>query len=167
MLFRSVNPDRDGPLPPSGPDDVVVPGQGVELTPDGYGIAAVAAETGGHVGRLSLDPALPDLADLPDGATIDGAWRVAVDGTRLTGGRWLATRTGDLVELAMHVTERWRPRRLPLLMRLVTTLLPVFRSWPTTYRWRADLTLGATTLISRWERTTSDAGAAYRRATGS
>ena len=167
LVAVDVNPDRDGPLPPSGPDDVVVPGQGVELTPDGYGIAAVAAETGGHVGRLSLDPALPDLADLPDGATIDGAWRVAVDGTRLTGGRWLATRTGDLVELAMHVTERWRPRRLPLLMRLVTTLLPVFRSWPTTYRWRADLTLGATTLISRWERTTSDAGAAYRRATGS
>ena len=166
VIAVDVNPDRDGPLLPSGPDDVVVPGEGLGV--HGAGVAALIGEAGGHVARLSLDPALPDLADLIDGSLTEGAWGVAVDGVRLTGGRWRAARAGDRVDLAMEVTERWRPRRLPWLMRLVTTLAPVFRRWPTTYRWRAAVTLGPTpSITSGWERTASDDAAAYRRATGS
>jgi hypothetical protein len=72
------------------------------------------------------------------------------------------------VQLGLDVTERWRPGRLPWLMRLVTSVVPVFRSWPPTYRWRAAVQLGSRpTMTSKWERTTSDGGQAYRRATGS
>jgi hypothetical protein len=53
-------------------------------------------------------------------------------------------------------------------MRLVTTVVPVFRRWPTTYCWHADVHLGAApTMSSRWERTAAGGGDAYRRATGS
>jgi hypothetical protein len=55
----------------------------------------------------------------------------------LTGGTWRATRDGDEVHLALEVTRRWRPGPLPPLMRTVTSLVPVFRRWPTTYRWSA------------------------------
>ena len=168
VIAVDVNADSDGPLVASGPYDDVVVVPGPMLAQEGLGIAAVTAGAGGHVARLNLDPALPDPADLLDGSLIEGGWHVAVDGTRLTGGRWRAARDGDDVELAMEITERWRPHRLPWLMRLVTTAVPVFRRWPTTYRWRATVTLGPTpSLTSRWERTASDGGESYRRATGS
>jgi hypothetical protein len=55
----------------------------------------------------------------------------------------------------------------PPLMRLVTRVAPVFREWPTTYRWRATLRLGEEPLLSaRWERTSAERGESYRRITG-
>ncbi|MBA2638322.1 MAG: hypothetical protein H0U79_08920 [Solirubrobacterales bacterium] len=157
-----LNRKHDGPL------HAVGRGRDVELTADGSCITAVASEQDGHRVRVFLDPALPDVRGLPDGAVEEGRWYVVVDGVRLTGGRWWATRSGDRVRLGLDVEERWRPGRLPWLMRLVTTAVPVFRRWPTTYRWRAVVELGSSvTMTSTWERTTSDGGQAYRRATRS
>ena len=135
---------------------------------DATGVREVVAEHAGHRARLVLDPALPDLAELDDGATTSGRWHLEIDRTRLTGGTWSAARTGDDVAAELDVDERWKPGRLPWLMRLVTTVVPVFRRWPTTYRWRGHLRLGVhPTLSGRWERTDSERGDGYRRATGS
>ncbi|WP_127782864.1 hypothetical protein [Rhodococcus sp. X156] len=157
-----VNRGQDGPLPPGKA------GQRVELTPDRSGITAVGAEHGGHRARVDLDPALPDVRALADGAAATGHWHVSVDGARVTGGAWLAQRRGDQVALGLDVTQRWRPGPLPWLMRLVTTLVPVFRRWPTTYRWRAVVQLGETaTMASHWERTAPGGATGYRRWTRS
>jgi hypothetical protein len=130
------------------------------------GVCEVTAEHAGHTARLLLDPGLPDLAGLADGSAASGRWHVEVDGVRLTGGPWSAARTGDVVIVGLDVDERWTPGRLPWLMRLVTTVVPVFRCWPTTYRWRATVHLGAEpTMSARWERTSGDRGDGYRRAT--
>lgn len=127
----------------------------------------VVARRGEHVARLDLDPPPPDLADLPDGET-GGRWEVAVDGVVLTGGRWWARRSGNRVDLGVDVTERWRPHRPTRLVRVVTAVVPVFRRWPTTYRWRGSATLGfGRGVTGRWERTGSGGGDEYRRATGS
>lgn len=156
-----VNRTHDGPLPGTGCG-------GWADTTGEREIRAITAEQAGHRARVVLDPALPDVTALPDGTTGNGRWHVEVDGVRLTGGSWSVTRTADRAEIRLDVDERWRPRHLPWLMRLVTTAVPVFRRWPTTYRWRARLQLGPTpTMASRWERTASDAGQSYRRATGS
>lgn len=142
---------------------------GQEVRFDAAGrLADVAAIHAGHTARLVCEPGLPDLAALPEGGHVQGRWHVAVDAARLTGGVWSARRAGAQVTLALDVDERWRPGRLPWLMRLVTTVVPVFRRWPTTYRWRADLRLGAQpTMAARWERTGDGGGQGYRRATGS
>jgi hypothetical protein len=156
-----LNRDHDGPVPTAGP--------GVGLGADGSHVAAIVAEQDGHRSRMFLDPALPDPRALTDGAAEGGGWHITVDGARLTGGRWRATRHRDAVQLGLDVTERWRPEHLPWLMRLVTTVVPVFRRWPPTYRWRATVRLGPPpTMTSNWARTTTDGGGqAYRRATGS
>jgi hypothetical protein len=131
-------------------------------------VREVVAEHAGHQARLLLDPAMPELSRLVDGAGASGRWHIEIDRIRLTGGRWSVSRIGDDVRVEMDVDERWRPGRLPWLMRLVTTVVPVFRRWPTTYRWRADLSLGVhPTVTGRWERTGSERGNGYRRATGS
>ena len=126
-----------------------------------------AVDVDGHVARIHRDPALPDPSTLPDGAVRQGTWWVTVDDARLTGGEWTAERCGDMVTIDLVVTERWRPRGLPPLMRVVTLMVPVFRRWPTTYRWRAVVTLGdAPVLRSAWERTGHERGETYRRRTG-
>ena len=57
-----------------------------------------------------------------------------------------------------------RNGNLPLLMRAVTTVVPVFRRWPTTYQWRASIgPQGETT--TGWRRTSAGADD-YRRSTG-
>lgn len=142
------------------------PGSPAELWPlrSAHDGVAEAAAGGGTV-RLAFDPPLPDLAALPDGARRDGSWSVSAGGGRLTGGRWFAERDGDQVQAGLDVTERWRPRRLPLLMRVVTTVVPVFRRWPTTYQWRAVLGPGGET-TGGWTKVGSAGGDDYRRATG-
>ena len=82
----------------------------------------------------------------------------------ITGGTWWANRRGAAMDLGLDVERRWKPGPLPALMRLVTTVVPVFRRWPTTYRWRATASLEpAPTMRSRWERTAGDRGDGYRR----
>ena len=100
-------------------------------------------------------------------SSVEGSWTVGVDAApALTGGTWRATRQDGTVRLVMEVTRRWRPRRLPVLMRLVTTVIRTFRVWPTTYRWEAVIELGATpTMRSRWVRTGAGRADDYRRAT--
>jgi hypothetical protein len=157
-----VNRSQDGPVPDVGA------GQRLELTPDRSSIEAIAVEQGGHSARVVLDPALPDARGLPDGADEEGRWHVVVDGVRVTGGAWSATRRADQVTVGLDVKERWRPGSLPWLMRLVTTVVPVFRRWPTTYRWRAVVQLGSIpTMASRWERIASGGAQGYRRWTRS
>jgi hypothetical protein len=52
-------------------------------------------------------------------------------------------------------------------MRIVTTIVPTFRSWPLTYRWRATVTLGPEpTIAARWERTTDARAESYERLMG-
>jgi hypothetical protein len=154
-----VNRGQDGPMTGVGQ---------LDLSSDRSRIQAIVAEGGGHRARVALDPAPPDLRALPDGAVEEGRWHVTVDGARLTGGVWSAARSGDEATLGLVVTERWRPGPLPLLMRIVTTVVPVFRQWPTTYRWRAVVHLGALpTMSSGWERVVSSGAAGYRRWTRS
>jgi hypothetical protein len=152
--LRAVDPAAPGP---------------VVLDPAGRGVAGVTAARAGHTADLSLAPPLPALADLPDGGTLSGAWRTRVDGRRLAGGRWHATRNGEHVTLGLDVTDGWRPPAgLPPLLRVVTRLIPTFRRWPTSYRWRAEVALGPEPrLTARWERIGDDRGQAYGRVTGS
>ena len=131
-------------------------------------VVGVTAGCAGHRATLRLRPAVPELSELRDGAQCAGRWHVEVDGTRLTGGTWSLARTGTAAQMGLDVDERWNPGRLPWLMRLVTTVVPTFRNWPTTYRWRAEVHLDEQADVAgRWERIGSERGHGYRRATGS
>ena len=159
IVVLRMNDARDGPIPAAAPG-------AVELDPTGTGIAAVTATRGPHRACLRLDPPLPDLAGLPDRTATEGRWVLELDEMAL-GGSWSAHRDGDRTDLVMDVTRGWRPAGLPLLMRVMTSVVRVFRTWPTTYRWSATVSLPERTMRSRWERTTEDRDSSYRRLTGS
>jgi hypothetical protein len=137
---------------------------------DGAGrLTTLTATRAGHVTRLVLQPGMPDPAEMRAGHLVLGRWYIEVDGVRLTGGAWRVRRSSaSSAETEMDVDERWRPGRLPWLMRVVTTVVPVFRRWPTTYRWRCEVDLdGVPRFRSRWQRTGSGLDRSYRRATRS
>lgn len=161
VVIAELNRAHDGALP------TLDQGERAEVSAGGR-LRALTAERAGHEARLVIDPGLPDLGTLDDGEPEAGRWHVEVDGARLTGGAWSAARTTSHAHLELDVDERWRPGPLPWLMRAVTTLVPVFRRWPTTYRWRCDVDLdGGPTMVSRWQRSGSDGGQSYRRISGS
>lgn len=162
VLTVELNRAHDGPV------STVSTGERAEVGTDGR-LRSLAAEQGGHLARVVLDPGLPPLGALPGDVVERGRWHVDVDGARLTGGSWSATRTSSGVHLAMDPDERWRPEHLPWLMRVVTSVVPVFRQWPTTYRWRCHLRPDgdSPSMTSRWQRSSSRGADSYRRATGS
>jgi hypothetical protein len=151
----------------TGPPAAMHTGEDLDVGDDGR-LSSLAVEQGKHRALLVLEPGLPPIAGLATDRTRRGRWHIQVDDTRLTGGTWSVTGTGSGVHLELDVDERWRPGRLPWLMRLVTTVVPVFRRWPTTYHWRCDVILkGEPTMTSQWQRTVSRAAQSFRRVTGS
>ena len=127
----------------------------------------VRAVAGDHSAEVELMPSL-NLRTMADDASTEGRWTVRVDGARITGGRWSAVRTNDQVHVDLDHLERWQPGSLPWLMRLVTSLVPVFRRWPTTYAWRGSILLTVPPSVTgHWRRTGGQDGESYRRVTAS
>lgn len=164
LVTVTLNERRDGPVrsvDPASPE-------GVHLVGPRCATAAVTGRAGAHHARLELEPPMPDPSTLRDGEHRRGSWRITVDESQITGGTWSAVRRCDVVDLELDVTERWRPGRLPLLMRVVTTAIPTFRGWPPTYRWSATVRLGdPPTMASAWHRKPGQRGELYRRLTRS
>ena len=105
-------------------------------------IESLQVRTAGHRAGLVLQPALPDVARLQPGASATGAWRLDIDSSpAVVGGTWTVERRREQVDLVLDITRGWTPRGLPPLMAAVTRVAPVFRTWPTTYRWSATITL--------------------------
>ncbi len=153
-VISTLNPPMSKPLIV----DMPVPGKA-----DIDGMLIVADEkgsitricTGRESGRVEIDflPGFPNLPDIPQGGSAAGCWSIRIMGVVITGGSYRASREGDLVSVELDVTEHWKPSGLPLVMELFTRMVPIFRTWPATYRWRGVVELGDAPVMSgAWER---------------
>lgn len=158
----AVNPSQEHPV---GIDALETGG---ETVGGDRGTEALVGFAGGHEARLRFDPPFPDLGEPSNVGSSTGAWSVTIDGTPIVGGAW-RVRPGDgEVRVDLEVIDGWQPKGLPLLMSIVTRVAPVFRSWPTTYRWTATIVDGdKPTMTSQWTRTDDDRGESYRSLTRS
>src|SRR5690606_4032577 len=122
---------------------------------EGGRVAAVRATQGNATAEVRFHPALPPVPDRSE----TGSWHVVIDGVPITGGTWTTEPDGDGVNVSLDVTRRWKPMggQSPL-MRIVTRVAPVFRQWPTTYRWEGRIDPAATpvTISGRWFRDGDD-----------
>ena len=161
VLVCQLNPDSVGVAPriPVRPDHA--PGAAdidiVEVE-DGFAIAGVQVARGRHTCAVRLDPPLPDLTPLPVPTRRSGEVLLQADGTTELQARYELTRAEDRVEIVIEGFGPWRTRlRRPLFALLFR--LPLFRRWPTAYRWEATVELGATSqhaVHSRWSRSTEE-----------
>lgn len=155
LCLISVLPDGGG-----CPEQEVMPGAG-------GGVGSVEAAGGDHRARLAFDPPFPALDSLDNRTPATGVWRARIDGSPLVGGSYTAVRRGGTVDVDLEVTEGWRPQGLPPLMRVVTTVVPVFRRWPTTYRWHGTVALDGGEVSGAWHRIGSGHASSYRSVTRS
>lgn len=117
-------------------------------------LAGLRVRRGAHSCAVRLDPPLPDPRLVPPAARLQGSVQLQADGTTELQGRYELERTSERVTLVVDRIGPWRTRqRRPLLGLLFR--LPIFRRWPTTYRWEATLDLTASpgsAWTSRWLR---------------
>lgn len=138
--------------------DVPMPGSatidGMTITVDADGdVSSLAA--GSQAGRVLMEmaPAFPNLARLENGGSASGRWSIRIVDVPITGGTYSVSRNGDRAAVELDVSESWKPARLPLAMKVFVRLVPKFRTWPSTYRWRGSVNLGAEpTMTGAWER---------------
>jgi hypothetical protein len=164
LTVASICPASSGAAAPAGDAARAT----AEVGHDGRSVTSLSDHVDGGAVALSFSPGVPDLRDLAEGQLLTGSWHVDVDDARITGGTWFARRSSvDRVELGLDVTERWEPPvGQPWLLQVVTRLLPTFRRWPTSYRWRAEVHLGERpTVRARWERTAASTASVYTRLT--
>lgn len=118
------------------------------------GIAAIRATNGERRLAVVHVPPVPDLASLPDGYAYSGTVSVTVDDVDQFGGSYTIRRRGSEVVLEMDVDRPWQPHDPRRTVRMLFGALRFFRTWPTTYRWRAaiDLARSPATMRSGWSR---------------
>ena len=160
VLVCQLNPDSIRVVPrvpvrtgraPGGPDIDIVE---VE---HGFAIAGVQVARGGHTCAVRLDPPLPDITGPPVPPRRSGALLLQADGTTELQARYELTRGEGRVEIVIEGFGPWRTRLRRSLLALLFRL-PLFRRWPTSYRWEGTVELGATSqhaVHSRWSRSTA------------
>lgn len=159
-LVVTVNPAHDGPLRPIVGGGATVDDAGDRLTlADGAGhrgIVRIERHSGDQFVRWAFDPPFPNPSDLRPGAEVSGGFTIDADPRvgSVTGG-YRVQREGDAVWVRLVPSGGWRPNERRLSVRLIYLVAPVFRRWPKTYAWEAEIDLAAApgpTMRSAWTR---------------
>lgn len=153
-VIGTLNPPMSRPLIVELPVPGSVEVDGMSVVADGDG-SVTRISTPQELRRVEVDflPGFPNLLGLPNGGSASGRWSIRIAGVPITGGSYRATREGGHVAVELDITEHWKPSGLPLSMELLTRVVRMFRTWPSTYRWRGTVELGAAPAMSGvWER---------------
>lgn len=117
---------------------------------------------GRHEVAVEFSPPLPHLLALASGAEVDGEFRITAEpNLGSVRGRWQVARRGGEIHMEVVPDGGWTPGPAPRMANLLFRLVSMFRTWPTTYRWRAVMALpsdgslsdGPVPLRGGWERT--------------
>lgn len=105
--------------------------------------------------ELRFEPAFPNIDTLEDNANLKGSF--IIEGHSSTGrtmGDYSVRKTDDHIEITMIPTQGWKPRPTKLSLRFFYTVVGVFKTWPSTYRWTALIQRkhGVYSMRSEWQR---------------
>ncbi|TVR22846.1 MAG: hypothetical protein EA389_13065 [Ilumatobacter sp.] len=161
-LWNHSGHDTADVLPSTG-DTAEAGGARYELRANGpfREIQRMSRDEGGQQVAVEFTPAFPQLLALRAGTKVDGSFRVSTEPPAgVVTGTWHVVRQGQRVEIEIVPSGGWTPGDAQPMARLLFRVIAVFRSWPTTYRWRGTVELpvpgedltGPIPLTSRWER---------------
>ncbi len=153
-VIGTLNPPMSKPLIVDVPLQGSAEVEGMTVVVDGDGsVARISAGKEPRQVQVDFTPAFPNLPDIPEGGSASGRWSIRIAGVLITGGSYSASSKGDHAAIELDVTEQWKPSGLPLCMELFTRVVRMFRTWPTSYRWRGFVDFGEASVMSgAWER---------------
>ncbi len=153
-MIGVVNPPASRPLLFEAPGPGKFEVEGMTITVDGdRSVSRISCGYEPRIVEMGFLPGFPNMIGLPERTQAVGNWTIRLGGVEITGGAYRASRTGDAVAVSLDVTNRWKPSGLPLSMKILTSIVRKFRTWPTTYRWRGTVRDGEPpTMLGAWER---------------
>lgn len=108
-----------------------------------------------HQIHLAFEPPFPQLNLLKDAVELSGKFYVKGDDcTGTIEGMYQVRRNKNKILLALEPTEGWIPNESKTTVRFLYTVVKMFKHWPKTYRWTAELIKkgGSWELKSNWKR---------------
>jgi hypothetical protein len=109
-----------------------------------------------HTLEISFNPPIPNITELEPGELVMG--RFSIEGDRSTGkikGRYLIVEENGKIRAELNPSGGWKPRPNKMSLRFLYTVAGVFKKWPKTYYWSAEITLDESKnpfMQSSWER---------------
>lgn len=108
-----------------------------------------------HTVTITFSPAFPNL-DAFSGRAAEGSFEITGDtSTGKIGGVYSVRNTDGKLYLEMIPSGGWIPNESKLSLRFLYSVEPMFKQWPTTYRWTAELERDhepGFRMTSKWER---------------
>jgi len=160
-LIAMLNPAYDGELHPMDEpaNNTVILGETrYELTMNGpvYEIQSFSRTYKHRELIVSFSPAFPNVGALRAGAETSGTFEIAGDSTTgfIRGEYSVQNRDGQ-INIELIPSGGWIPNEPKLTLRFLYRMVPMFKEWPTTYRWTANLQRTGDDefmMISSWER---------------
>jgi len=132
-------------------------GTELELSVNGAAreIHRLTKKTGKHEIHLVFEPAFPQLNLLKENIEVSGKFSVKgqISAGRI-GGIYKVKRNQSNIQVVLEPKEGWIPNETKIPIRFLYTVAKIFKHWPKTYRWTAELQEdnGNWKIKSDWER---------------
>lgn len=163
-IIAKLNPAFDGLLPaiPVSRERTLLHGdQAIELAmnrnvPE---IQSISANYKHHTLAITFEPAFPNLQAFT-GSYAEGRFEISGDpSTGFIRGEYKIIRKNDRLEIELISSEGWIPNANKLSLSFLFRIVPMFKNWPKTYKWSAELSREAETgfrMRSDWKRIPDD-----------
>ena len=105
-------------------------------------IARMQTSQNSHTFTAEFHPPFPELNSIADKASHEGEFILSTDASAgLVKGAYKASRSGDIVEVTMNPDGGWVPKPKTLFLKFLFSAAKIFRQWPKTYLWTAQIKL--------------------------
>ena len=95
-----------------------------------------------HTFTAEFHPPFPELYSIADKASHSGECILSTDASAgLVKGTYKASRSGNMVEVTMNPDGGWEPKPKTLFLKFLFSVAKIFRQWPKTYLWTAQIKL--------------------------
>jgi hypothetical protein len=164
-LIAMLNPAFDGVLHPLDEPvhNSVTSGETRhELTLNGsvFEIQSISRVYKDREVKVSFSPAFPNVGALKAGAEASGIFEITGDPTTgLIRGKYKVQNSDDLIRIELMPSGGWIPNEPKLTLRFLYRVVPMFKEWPSSYRWSANLKRNEDDefiMKSSWERIYDD-----------
>ncbi|MFW5707084.1 MAG: hypothetical protein ACOC12_04120 [Bacteroidota bacterium] len=119
-------------------------------------ISRITAKHAHHNLHMNFYPPFPNLSSVVDGDSLNGDFEI--QGHPSAGkvkGKYSIVRRDSLIQVTVKPSGGWKPRPDKFSLRFLYTVAGIFKNWPKTYVWKADILMtenGQPEIQAAWTR---------------